>query len=59
MIKIHVNNGRTIELSKAERGTLINVDVIDSNGEGDYYYVITEAEMVTLLNQFEYENNIS
>lgn len=59
MIKIHVNNNRTIELSKTERGTLINVDVIDSNGEVDYYYVITEAEMVTLLNQFEYENNIS
>lgn len=59
MIKIYVNNGRAIELSKPERGTLINVDVIDSNGELDYYYVITEAEMVTLLNQFEYENNIS
>ena len=59
MIKIHVNNGRTIELSKAERGTLINVDVIDSNGEVDYNYIITESEMVTLLNQFQYENNIS
>ena len=59
MIKIHVNNNRSIELSKAERGTLINVDVIDDKGEVDYSYIITEAEIVTLLNQFERENNIS
>ena len=59
MIKIHVNNNRTIELSKpTKRGTLLNVDVIDNNGELDYSYIISEAEMVTLLNQFEYENNI-
>lgn len=59
MIKIYVNNKRTIELSKTQRGTLIKVDVIDSNGEVDYYYGITEAEMVELLNKFERENNIS
>ena len=59
MIKIHVNNNRTIELSKSQRGALIEVDVIDSNGEVEYGYIISEAEMVTLLNQFEYENNIS
>ena len=59
MIKIHVNNGRTIELSKPERGTIIEVNLIDSNGETDCRYGITESEMVTLLNQFEYENNIS
>ena len=54
MIEINVNNGRTIEISKS-----INVDVIDSNGEVEYCYVITEAEIVTLLNKFERENNIS
>lgn len=60
MIKIYVNNNRTIELSKPTvRGTLLNVDVLDSNGEVDYYYVISESEIVTLLNQFEKENNIS
>lgn len=59
MIKIHVNNNRSIELSKAERGTLINVDVIDDKDTVDYNYIITEAEFVTLLNQFERENNIS
>ena len=60
MIKIHVNNNRTIELSKPTvRGVLLNVDVLDSNGEVDYYYVISESEIVTLLNQFEKENNIS
>lgn len=59
MIKIHVNNNRSIELSKAERGTLINVDVIDDKDKVDYNYIITEAEFVTLLNQFERENNIS
>ena len=58
MIKIHVNNGRTIKLSKAKRGTLINVDMVDDKGEVDYSYVITEAEIVTLLNQFERDNNI-
>lgn len=56
MIKIHVNNGRTIELSKStERGMLLNVDVLDSNGEVDYSYIISESEIVTLLNQFERE----
>ena len=59
MIKIHVNNGRTIELNKAEKGTIIEVNIIDSDGEIDYRYGIAESEMVTLLNQFEYENNIS
>ena len=59
MIKINVNNGRTIELSKIIGGNLINVDVINSGGEVDYHYVITEAEIVTMLNQFERENNIS
>ena len=58
MIKIYVNNKRTIELSKTQRGTIIKVDVIDSNGEVDYYYGITEAQMVELLNKFERENNI-
>lgn len=59
MIKINVNNGRAIELSKSDRDTVINVDVLDSNGDLDYYYVITEAEMVTMLNEFERLNNIS
>lgn len=59
MINLYVNNKRTIELSKTERGTLINVDVLDSNGDLDYYYVITEADMVELLKKFERENNIS
>lgn len=58
MIKIYVNNKRKIELSKTQRGTIIKVDVIDSNGEVDYYYGITEAQMVELLNKFERENNI-
>lgn len=59
MINLYVNNKKTIELSKTERGTLINVDVLDSNGDLDYYYVITEADMVELLKKFERENNIS
>lgn len=59
MINLYVNNKRTIELSKTERGTLINVDVLNSNGDLDYYYVITEADMVELLKKFERENNIS
>lgn len=59
MIKIHVNNNRSIELSKTDRGTMINVDVIDDKGEVDYNYIITEVELVTMLNQFEHENNQS
>lgn len=59
MIKIEVNNGRTIELSKStKRGSVLNVDVIDSNGDLDYYYVISEAEIVSLLNQYVREHNI-
>lgn len=59
MIKINVNNGRTIELSKSDRDTVINVDVLDNNGEVDYYYVITEGELVTMLNEFVFNNNIN
>lgn len=59
MLKINVNSNRSIELSKTDRGTMINVDVIDDKGEVDYTYIITEAELVTMLNQFEHENNIS
>ena len=59
MLKINVNNNRSIELSKTDRGTMINVDVVDDKGEVDYTYIITEAELVTMLNQFEHENNIS
>lgn len=59
MINLYVNNKRTIELSKTERGTIIEVNVIDSNGETDYRYGITEADMVELLKKFERENNIS
>lgn len=58
MITIHIDNNRTIELSKSQSGALIDVDVIDSNGEVEYGYGITVVEMVTLLNQFERENNI-
>lgn len=59
MINLYVNNKRTIELSKTKRGTIIEVNVIDSNGETDYRYGITEADMVELLKKFERENNIS
>ena len=59
MIKINVNNGRTIELSKpTKRGSLLNVDVIDSNGDLDYNYIIPEAEIVNLLNQYVRKHNI-
>lgn len=59
MIKIEVNNGRRIELSKSTvRGTLLNVNVIDSNGEIDYNYVITEGEFVMMLNEFVIKNDI-
>lgn len=58
MIRINANNKRTIELSKIERSSLIYVDVVDSSGEVEYYYLIDEAEIVTMLNEFEEKNNI-
>lgn len=53
MIKLEINNNRNIEISQQISDGKINVDVLDSNGEVEYYYTITAGEMVMLLNYFQ------
>jgi hypothetical protein len=57
MIKLEVNNGRSIELTQEKPDGDINVDVLDSNGEVDYFYTITAGDMVMLLNYYQYQKN--
>ena len=44
MIKLEVNNGRSIELTQEKPDGNINVDVLYHNGEVDYFYTITAGE---------------
>ena len=55
MIKLEVNNNRAIELTQQKPDGIINVDVLESNGEVDYYYTITPADMTMLLNYYQYQ----
>ena len=57
MIKLEVNNGRSIELTQEKLDGNINVDVLDSNGEVDYYYTITAGDMTMLLNYYQYQTD--
>lgn len=57
MIKLEVNNDRSIELTQEKPDGNINVDVLDSNGEVDYFYTITAGEMTMLLNYYQYQTD--
>ena len=57
MIRLEVNNNRAIELTQGKPDGDINVDVLDSNGEVDYYYSITPADMTMLLNYYQYQKD--
>ena len=57
MIELEVNNGRSVELMQGKPDGDINVDVLDSNGEVDYFYTITAGDMVMLLNYYQYQKN--
>lgn len=57
MIKLKVNNNRIIELTQQNPDGEINIDVLDSNNEVDYYYTITPADMTMLLNYYQYQTN--
>lgn len=58
MIKLNINNGRSIEITQEVEDGKINVDVLDSNDEVDYYYTITADELVTMLNEYQYQKGI-
>lgn len=58
MIKLNVNNRMSIEISQEFEDRKINVDVLNSNGKLDYYYTISPEDMVMLLNEYQYKNNI-
>lgn len=57
MIKLNVNNRRSIELTQEVADGRINVDVLDSKGEVDYFYTITAAELTMLLNYYQYQKD--
>jgi len=57
MIRLEVNNNRAIELTQGKPDGDINVDVLDSNGEVDYYYSITAGDMTMLLNYYQYQKD--
>jgi hypothetical protein len=57
MIKLLVNNKRQIELSQQQTDGTINVDVISSKGEVDYYYEISAGDMTMLLNYYQDRKN--
>lgn len=57
MIKLEVNNGRSIELTQEKPDGNINVDVLDHNGEVDYFYTITAGDMTMLLNYYQYQTD--
>lgn len=53
MIKLNINNQQSIEISQEVVDGKINVDVLDPNGEVDYFYEIEAGELVMLLNYFQ------
>ena len=57
MIKFNTNNKTSIEVTQATPDGKINVDVLDSKGEVDYYYTITPADMVMLLNYYQHQKD--
>lgn len=57
MIKLNVNNKRSIEMMQEVEDGKINIDILDSNGEVDYYYSITAGDMVMLLNYYQHQKD--
>lgn len=57
MIKLNINNNGSIEMSQENKNGKINVDVLDDKGNVDYYYEIPAADMVTLLNYYQYKTD--
>lgn len=53
MIKLNINNQQSIEISQEVVDGKINVDVLDLNGEVDYFYEIEAGELVMLLNYYQ------
>ncbi len=57
MIKLEVNNRRVIEITQEISDGNINVDVIGSKGNIDYFYTITHGDMTMLLNYYQYKTD--
>jgi len=59
MINLNVNNNINIEISQERADGKINVNVLDSNGEVDYFYEISSGDMVMLLNYYQSQKDSS
>ncbi len=57
MIKLKVNNNRSIEITQEVEDGKIYVDVLESNGDLDYQYSISAGDMVMLLNYYQYQKD--
>ena len=57
MIKINFSNKETVEISQELENGNINVDVLDGEGNLDYYYTVKPHELVKILNNYQLENN--
>lgn len=55
MIKLNVNNKRSIEITQEIEDGNINVDTIDSNGEVESFITISAGDMTILLNYYQYK----
>ena len=53
MIKLNVNNKRSIGITQEQEDGEMNVDVLDSKGEVEYYYKISAGDMTMLLNYYQ------
>lgn len=57
MIKLNINNNGSIEISQERADGKINIDVIDSKGNVDYFYNIPPGDMVMLLNYYQHKKD--
>lgn len=57
MIQLKINNQRSIEITQEIADGRINVDVLDSKGEVDYYYTIAPEELTMLLNYYQHQKD--
>ena len=57
MVKVSINNGGSIEMTQQCEDSKINVDVLDSKGDVDYYYEINPEDLVMLLNYYQYRTD--
>ncbi len=57
MIKLNINNNGTIQATQERSNSKINIDVLDSKGNVDYFYEIAPEDFTMLLNYYQYKKD--